>query len=144
MKTKKTEDPSVMNWINAQTNLMDSLRYLIEHEILHNGVRNLQTFIPVERNVLGSVPPLQEGPMNTPQSNELLPNATVVLVDGMREIREGREEASAGQSVQREEPERPNLSMPQKETRQPEVSTRPMTELNADDEIDDEDIESWV
>jgi hypothetical protein len=53
LKTKKTEDPAVMNWINAQTNLMDSLRYLVENEIARNGVRNLQAFIPAERNVLG-------------------------------------------------------------------------------------------
>ncbi|MDB4866445.1 MAG: hypothetical protein JWR03_778 [Cohnella sp.] len=52
LKTKKTEDPLVMQWINTQTNLMDSLRYLIENEIRGNGVRNLQTCIPTERNSL--------------------------------------------------------------------------------------------
>jgi hypothetical protein len=103
LKTKKTEDPSVMNWINAQTNLMDSLRYLIEHEVLQNGVRNLQTFIPVERNVWGSV-----------------------------------------QSIQREDPEQPNLSMHPKETKPSEAFARSTIERNTDDEIDDEDIESWV
>ena len=52
LKTKKTEDPAVMDWINAQTNLMDSLRYLIENEVLRSGVRNLQTCIPMERPAL--------------------------------------------------------------------------------------------
>jgi hypothetical protein len=52
LKTKKTEDPAVMQWINAQTNLMDSLRYLIENEIVANGIRNLQAYVPAERNVL--------------------------------------------------------------------------------------------
>ncbi|WP_123042413.1 hypothetical protein [Cohnella candidum] len=57
LKTRKTEDPRVMQWINAQTNLMDSLRYLIENEIARNGVRNLQTVIPAERTLLqGSLP----------------------------------------------------------------------------------------
>jgi len=51
LKTKKSEDPAVMEWINAQTNLMDSIRYLIENELIHNGVRNLQTLIPSERNL---------------------------------------------------------------------------------------------
>lgn len=57
LKTRKNEDPLVMQWINAQTNLMDSLRYLMENEIARNGVRNLQTVIPAERTLLqGSLP----------------------------------------------------------------------------------------
>lgn len=52
LKTKKSEDPLVMEWLNAQTNLMDSLRYLMENEIVQHGVRNLQTFVPIERNSL--------------------------------------------------------------------------------------------
>lgn len=56
LKTKKNEDPAVMQWINAQTNLMDSIRYLIENEIVTNGVRNLQTCVPAERSLLGGRP----------------------------------------------------------------------------------------
>lgn len=52
LKTKKTEDPLVMQWLNSQSNLMDSLRYLVENEISLNGVRNLQAFVPMERNML--------------------------------------------------------------------------------------------
>lgn len=52
LKTKKNEEPLVMAWLNAQTNLMDSIRYLIENEIRQNGVRNLQTYIPMERSGL--------------------------------------------------------------------------------------------
>ncbi|WP_141503565.1 hypothetical protein [Paenibacillus luteus] len=52
LKTKKNEDPLVMQWLNSQTNLMDSLRYLVESEIAQNGVRNLQAFVPMERNLL--------------------------------------------------------------------------------------------
>ncbi|NIK79145.1 hypothetical protein FHS15_004303 [Paenibacillus castaneae] len=52
LKTKKSEDPLVMQWLNAQTNLMDSLRYLMEKEIVQNGVRNLQAYVPAERSVL--------------------------------------------------------------------------------------------
>lgn len=50
LKTKKSEDPQIMQWINAQSNLMDSFRYLIENEIVRNGIRNLQAHIPSERN----------------------------------------------------------------------------------------------
>jgi hypothetical protein len=62
LKTKKTEDHSVMQWINVQSNLMDSLRYLIENEIKSNGVRNLQAYIPVERNTLKNPAEIWEPP----------------------------------------------------------------------------------
>ncbi|MGN7454274.1 hypothetical protein ACTHPH_05610 [Paenibacillus pasadenensis] len=52
LKTKKNESPEVMDWINGQSNLMDSIRYLVENEIRANGVRNLQLFIPAERGIL--------------------------------------------------------------------------------------------
>lgn len=52
LKTKKTESTAVMEWINAQTNLMDSIRYLVENEIRLNGVRNLQLIIPSQRSSL--------------------------------------------------------------------------------------------
>jgi HEPN domain-containing protein len=60
LKTKKNEEPLVMQWINAQTNLMDSLRYLIENEIVGNGIRNLQAVIPAERNILQAAHSLQQ------------------------------------------------------------------------------------
>ncbi|OBZ10211.1 MULTISPECIES: hypothetical protein [Bacillales] len=60
LKTKKTEDPLVMQWLNSQSNLMDSLRYLVENEIALNGVRNLQAFVPTERNMLQGTPALQQ------------------------------------------------------------------------------------
>jgi hypothetical protein len=50
LKTKKNEDPAIMEWINGQSNLMDSIRYLIENEIHQNGIRNLQQFIPAQRS----------------------------------------------------------------------------------------------
>ncbi|WP_138753937.1 hypothetical protein [Paenibacillus sinopodophylli] len=58
LKTKKTEDPLVMQWLNTQSNLMDSLRYLVEREIASHGVRNLQAFVPMERSMLHSGEPL--------------------------------------------------------------------------------------
>ena len=42
----------MMDWINGQSNLMDSIRFLVENEIRAHGVRNLQLFIPAERGVL--------------------------------------------------------------------------------------------
>ena len=112
LKTKKTEDPAVMEWINAQTNLMDSLRYLIEMEIARHGVRNLQMFIPAERNVLSSG--------GAPQMQAVIPQAaaaSAVIV---------REEAAVAAPSMPAEPEQPN------------------PEAVEPDDIDDEDIESWL
>ncbi|WHY72346.1 hypothetical protein [Fictibacillus enclensis] len=49
LKTKKNEAPAIIDWINSQTNLMDSIRYLVENEIKANGVRNLQQHVPADR-----------------------------------------------------------------------------------------------
>lgn len=57
LKTKKNESAAVMAWINGQSNLMDSIRYLIENEIRLNGVRNLQYFIPSDRSLAAAAIP---------------------------------------------------------------------------------------
>lgn len=51
LKTKKNESSIIVDWINCQSNLMDSIRYLIEKETMQNGVRNLQNHIPAERTL---------------------------------------------------------------------------------------------
>jgi len=66
LKTKKSEDPLIMLWLNSQSNLMDSLRYLVENEIAVNGVRNLQAFVPMERNRLQGSSSLQQGSESQP------------------------------------------------------------------------------
>ncbi len=146
LKTKKTEDPLVMDWINAQTNLMDSLRYLIEREIVSNGVRNLQAFIPAERNVWGACAsaaagaldaapgtgratpaeraraqaPEPERASNPPSGRETAASPSAENSLGLREMRAGAAEASAGRGA-------------------PTAIVKP-----ADDEIDDDDIEAWL
>lgn len=120
-----------MQWINAQTNLMDSLRYLIENEIYQNGVRNLQAFIPTERNVLGTAS---------------LPKGSFTH-EGMREMREGRGEvAVAYHSAPQAEPERPVRITPQPQaTAPPDPAGRAIVQPDeADDDIAEEDIEAWV
>jgi hypothetical protein len=143
LKTKKTEDPSVMIWINAQTNLMDSLRYLIENEILQNGVRNLQTVIPMERNVLTINPSLQDRTLNVFHSEPSSTAAAVAAV-GMRELQESREEVLAGKSDQQEEPEHPIPSAHREDTKPPEGAEHSELEPSDDEEIDDDDIEAWI
>lgn len=49
VNTKKDETPSVIEWLNSQSNLSDSIRYLIEQDIKLYGVRNLQQIIPADR-----------------------------------------------------------------------------------------------
>ncbi|WP_197187603.1 hypothetical protein [Brevibacillus agri] len=52
MKTRLDEHPLIMQWINSQSNHGDSIRYLIEQDIIRRGgVQNLQLLIPTERNL---------------------------------------------------------------------------------------------
>ncbi|GIP40409.1 hypothetical protein J31TS4_36890 [Paenibacillus sp. J31TS4] len=101
-----------MDWINSQTNLMDSIRYLIELEISRNGVRNLQTHIPAERD-LSAMPAFGK------QTGDAAPYRN-------------EETAAAAE---------PELRLPQAADvpdKQPAYAELP------DDEIDEEDIESWI
>ncbi|MDQ8738190.1 hypothetical protein [Paenibacillus sp. LHD-38] len=93
LKTKKTEDPLVMQWLNTQSNLMDSLRYLVENEIALNGVRNLQAFVPMERSRLQSSTVI-------PQENEARPQVTA----GMEQMAAAAEEATAAPAAPAVEP----------------------------------------
>jgi hypothetical protein len=46
----RDNDNELMKFASAQTNFTDSVRYLIEKEIFENGVRNLQEYIPSNRD----------------------------------------------------------------------------------------------
>lgn len=58
MKNEKTRysirfrdnDNKLMQFASMQTNFTDSVRYLIEREIFENGIRNLQEYIPSNRD----------------------------------------------------------------------------------------------
>lgn len=113
LKTKKTEDPAVMAWINAQTNLMDSLRYLIENELASSGIRNLQTIIPAERTWASASPKSEGMPGSRPAGNEAF-----------------RETASAAAEA-REDPYEPVSADPD------------LSGSSDEEEVDDEDIEAW-
>lgn len=49
-RPKKGEEKEVLEFLEIQDNLGDSIRYLIQKEIAENGVRNLQEYIPAKRN----------------------------------------------------------------------------------------------
>ncbi|WP_246079442.1 hypothetical protein [Paenibacillus piri] len=139
LKTKKTEDPAVMNWLNAQTNLMDSLRYLIENEILQNGVRNLQMYIPMERNAFAAVPasPVQAATNN--QHEVLDRESPAVLAAAKGEI------AAAGAEPAPSSVTQPTAGMTAAMTPEPaEARIEPPEPAESDDEIDDDDIEAWI
>lgn len=142
LKTKKTEDPAVMNWINAQSNLMDSLRYLVENEIIQNGIRNLQTFVPMERNFSASSLPLQDSSLNV-SNPELLPNAASAAVLST-EIRGARQEVSAAISVHQVGEEQTDPIEYRTDTQLPAAIERSGSEPSTNDEIDDDDVEAWI
>lgn len=85
----------VMQWLNTQSNLMDSLRYLVENEIALNGVRNLQAFVPMERSRLQS----SNSPV-IPQENEARPQVSA----GLEQMAAAKEEAPAAPVVPSAEP----------------------------------------
>jgi predicted nucleotide-binding protein (sugar kinase/HSP70/actin superfamily) len=43
-------DNYLIQFVNMQSNLNDTIKYLIEKEIAENGMRNLQNFIPSKRS----------------------------------------------------------------------------------------------
>lgn len=110
LKTKKNESEAVMEWINGQSNLMDSIRYLIENEIRQNGLRNLQHYIPSDRPMLPAM--LAESRTETAAAAETAPaklqEAAAVEKSDERQARSQADHSHEG------------------------------------DEIDEEDIESWL
>ncbi|QRG67652.1 hypothetical protein [Brevibacillus choshinensis] len=111
MKTKKNESPLVLDWINSQTNLMDSIRYLIENEVAANGIRNLQKYIPAERAVsIGGA-------------------AAMWHEIGMVDTR-------AGQSA--------NYVPAESRAHEEAAASKEREQHPAEDDIDDDDIESWT
>lgn len=52
LRLKNTESPLILEWINSQSNLSDSIRYLVEEEIKAHSVRDLQEHIPAKRKPL--------------------------------------------------------------------------------------------
>ncbi|QHW32291.1 hypothetical protein GZH47_16745 [Paenibacillus rhizovicinus] len=122
LKTKKTEDPLVMAWLNAQSNLMDSFRYLIEKEIQSNGVRNLQAYIPAERTGLHDAPdPRGEGRYQALLADR---QQLAAAIETVETIEENEDEESAEEEAGLTEP-------------------ASSSEPDEAEEIDDEDIEAW-
>lgn len=111
IKTKKNESPLIVDWINCQTNLMDSIRYLIEKEVVANGIRNLQNHIPAERAFSTNVDSVSAN------HNGLIANFRNVELSATNV-----ESFTPNEVGLRKEPEK----------------------LISDDDIDDEDIDSWT
>lgn len=75
MQSKDANSPTLLSWIEAQENFSDSLRYLMEQEILLNGVRNLGKYIPQVRDLEGAIREQQES-----QIEEQINPSSVVYV----------------------------------------------------------------
>lgn len=44
-------DGKLIEFVDKQSNLNDTITYLIEKEVAENGVRNLQSLIPAKREI---------------------------------------------------------------------------------------------
>lgn len=51
LRLNKKTDNKVRQWLAEQSNINNSLLYLIEKEILENGIRDLQLIVPARRNI---------------------------------------------------------------------------------------------
>ncbi|MGN7384370.1 MULTISPECIES: hypothetical protein [unclassified Paenibacillus] len=165
LKTKKNEAPAIIDWINSQTNLMDSIRYLIENEIRENGVRNLQNYIPAER-ALGVIPApsamaVSMGALHPGASMETAAAAETVYppvgqaVEEAMPVEAEHDGAPSGESPSGESlggkrtPEEIASEPADASAVPPQVDVDPAAsgenaEVPIDDEIDEEDIESWL
>jgi acetylornithine/succinyldiaminopimelate/putrescine aminotransferase len=122
LKTKKNESPIIIEWINRQNNLMDSIRYLIENEVKVNGIRNLQNHIPAQRVISFDL-------ASSSKNNE-----DVVKNSRNVEIAVTKDEFVQSDTSFEVESRTSQVSLPGKETEK----------ALADDNIDEEDIESWI
>ena len=50
-KTKVNESKEVLDFMETQSNLNDTIRYLMEKEIAENGIRDIINFIPARRTI---------------------------------------------------------------------------------------------
>lgn len=52
IRTRKNENPKIIEWLNAQTEMSTSLNFLIEQEIMQNGIVDLSTQVVSHRPLL--------------------------------------------------------------------------------------------
>ncbi|AJY74652.1 hypothetical protein [Paenibacillus beijingensis] len=136
LKTKKNEAPEVMDWINSQSNLMDSIRYLIENEVRQFGVRNLQQLIPADRSGLAAGAVL--APLETAAAAQ--PAAAAALQIAAQEEAAARTVAGETEEAVQPAVARSEAAIETAPPAAPEESRKPLPE----DDIDEEDIESWI
>ncbi len=144
LKTKKNESPDVMDWINGQSNLMDSIRYLVENEIREHGVRNLQLLIPAERGTLVAG---NGAGIGTAAVLAVVPAAAEEAGAGRRESAAAAEaEAPVAGELPAAEAEEPAAvgEAPQPEPSPAEEQPGAEQAAAAEDDIDDDDIDSWM
>jgi hypothetical protein len=122
LKTKKNESPIIIEWINCQTNLMDSIRYLIENEVTVNGIRNLQNHVPAERAIS-----FKQLSSSTNNENEIENSQNL-------EIAATKDNSAKLNTSFQVESRTSHLSVTDSKTEK----------TLADDNIDDEDIDSWL
>ena len=149
LKTKKNESPDVMDWINGQSNLMDSIRYLVENEIREHGVRNLQLLIPSERGTLvagsgsriATAPPAPAVVPAAAEEADAARRESAAAADAEAPAAGELPATEAEQATEAEEPaavgEAPEPSPAEQEPAAGQAAA-------AEDDIDDDDIDSWM
>lgn len=70
-RLKTNEQQEIINWINEQSNVSDSIRYLIEQDIIEKGYRDIQETIPSKRKLIKEIVKTKEKETNNEKDKEV-------------------------------------------------------------------------
>lgn len=140
MKTRLDEHPLIMEWINSQSNHGDSIRYLIEQEIIRRGgVYNLQYLIPTHRNleelmikekVTDSHHTIDETPVHIPRNHSVSDEVhKPVVLEEVQDVSKNPQESKMDTSENKQRLNESDQTLKQESIEQPDIS--------------EEDISSW-
>ncbi|MCK6259548.1 hypothetical protein LCY76_23550 [Fictibacillus sp. KIGAM418] len=156
-KLKQNEPQLILDWLNQQDNVMDSLRFLVEQEIVTNGIRNMQLHIPSSRslehyNVSEQIPNAyiskpQEG-MRKEGKEPIQERGTEEPAREVAAPKDERPEESHSKMTSNKEP-KPIETLPQvkkQDTEQPEpvVLTKEKETAKTEEDGPSFDEESWL
>ncbi|WP_368502711.1 hypothetical protein AB3N04_01030 (plasmid) [Alkalihalophilus sp. As8PL] len=88
MRTKKNEPNFIMDWINSQSNISESLRQLIERDVAENGLRDVNDDI-INKAAIGSVTQRQSVNRQYTTQNEIIRPIETVYARNNEDFNEG-------------------------------------------------------
>lgn len=142
LRLKKTESPSVVQWINKQSNLSDAIRYLIEGDIQQHDIRDLQEHIPAKRSAVEHKP--SDSYDSAEKSAAAVSDSEISAVGAGNNQNQQRnqwvQQASKQESARRLEPVQSQTAKQEN----PQPSQRENSQPAKEDNYSDELIDHWM